>query len=461
MNNLKPKHFILMGTAVLQLILLIVFLVGLFNGSTVRSYLEKGKYEKAVTLINKFDKLSADEKITDEIKTIIFDAESGFLSGSTAFGKAEATIQKFADIKNDSLQKMVTDASSCINAINSGDNAMSEQKYDKALEYYGALPEDDADIAKLKEEKFRSVSDAMSDGLVKLAKDGKYPEIMNAIEKLKEETKDDSLLDKIKGWEQQYLSEWLEKQRAEHIYVGENGAFELADKLASVGGDKALSGDIDSEFQSYLMTGVGNQKYDNVLGILEPNFEEIKKYCSPESVSAYNDIRITCTTALFNTAHEAGEYTGENGAFALADKLNSYKEGSVDKTALVNELAAKERYALIDKINATRKASGLSELLSNGDLENSAFAMLSKVNGGTYEDNDLYDVLSANNVKYSKACCAWNDDAATAEEVFSKFTPIEDFGILTEPELTRIGVGMQFDENSQKFAWFIIEILTE
>jgi hypothetical protein len=71
---------------------------------------------------------------------------------------------------------------------------------------------------------------------------------------------------------------------------------------------------------------------------------------------------------------------------------------------------------------------------------------------------ELYNVLTSNGVKYSKACCAWNGSAAYADEVFSKFTPIEDYGILTEAELKKIGVGMSFDEESQTFSWFIIEI---
>ena len=71
MKNLNLKHFVLMGTAVLQVVLFVIFLVRLFNGTIVQSYLDKERYEKAVSVINKYDKLSENEEITNKINDIL------------------------------------------------------------------------------------------------------------------------------------------------------------------------------------------------------------------------------------------------------------------------------------------------------------------------------------------------------------------------------------------------------
>ena len=453
MKNLKPKHFVLMGTAILQIVLFIIFLTSLFNGSTVCSYLDKGKYEKAVTLINKYDKLAENDDIEKRITAIANSTKAEFLSGSLTYGKAESVIQVLSALKSSSFKDVINKAESCISSVNNGDVAVSEKKYDNALEYYGNVTDEE-----LKDKKIRMVYDSMSSELSKMAEVSKYDEIMRAVDQFKAQTKDNDMLAHISEWEKKYLAEWIDKQRADHKYIGENGALELAVRYDALSGGSDTLSSVDGEFQSYLMNEVGNQNYGYVLEILDSSFGDIEQILGAEGAKTYNDFRITCAASMLNQAHENNEYTGATGALALADRLNSYQDGAVDKVALINELSAKERYALIDKINASRKSVGLSELISDPGLENSAYAMMSKIDNGSYDDKVLFDVMNANGVKCDKACCAWNDDAQTADEVFSKFTPIENYTILTEPDLKKIGVGMSFDEGSQKFSWFIIEI---
>ena len=458
MKNLNLKHFVLMGTAVLQVVLFVIFLVRLFNGTIVQSYLDKERYEKAVSVINKYDKLSENEEITNKINDILSTTKSDYLNGSLTFGQADSKFKQFSEIEIESCKKILNDSQGCITAINSGDNAMNNHKYDEALECYSSISDESAENMTVKDEKIRSVYNVMSEELVKLAGEQKYAEVIGNINKLKAEITDKELLSQISKWEMQYLGEWVDYQRSQHEFSGTYGALRLAAEYDKLTGNKDSVTAVDEELQQYIMTGIGNQKYDNVLELINSNYDIIKECLGTEGENTYNEFRITCVTALLNQAQTDGEYLGEKGAIKLADQLNSYREGAADKTALINALAARERYALIDKINATRTAAGLPELISDPGLENSAYAMMSKLDNGSYDDMELYHVLTANGVKYDKACCAWNGSAAAAEEVFSKFTPIEDYGILTEPELKKIGVGMSFDETDQTFSWFIIEI---
>ena len=454
MKTLKLKHFILIGTAVLQIVLFVIFLARLFNGSIVRTYLEKGRYEKAVSVINKYDKLLKNEEIANDITNIIRTTKSDYLNGSLTYGQADKTISQFTPLEMDSCKNIIADADDCINAINSGDKAMNDHKFDEALKCYSNLSDDDKEIFEIKDEKIRSIYNAMSEELVKLAGEKKYSDIMSDIISLKTEISDKELLSQLNEWEVKYLAEWIELQCSNNAFTGTNGALQLAAEHDSLTGGSDSVASVDSRMQEYIMSQIGEQKYKEVLDSLDADFDTIKKYCDENT---YNDFRVTCGMALLNQAQQNGEYIGSEGAIKLADKLNSYREGSVNKNVLINSLATRERYALIDKINATRTAAGLTEVLSDASLENSAWAMIDKVNNGSYDDHDLDNILKSNGVKYEKACCAWNGSAAYADVVFSKFTPIDDYGILTVNELTRIGVGMRFDEETQTFSWFIIE----
>ena len=451
--------------SIIQIIIAAFFVVRLFNGSIVESYLKSGEYESAVSLINKYEFLQNRDNITEQINSIISDVEKDYFNGKITYDSAEKALNVFSSISDSNYQQRIYAVKNTISTendtrdiIESGDKALSDNDYDNAITQYKSIlekyPDSNVDI----DEKINTVINQALTDFDKYAKKGNYSKALDTIDELDSNCKNIELKGALKEWKKDYLYDWIQDQNANHEYVGNEGSLQLSIMYDSLNGDTSLSKTIDTEYQSYIQENIESNNFDQILKKLDSDYENICKFPEYFDSSTYNNYRLICSSKLLEEVRSDKKYTGTSGAIKLCDKVNSYQEGAVDKKVIISEYASIERTKLFEWINELRSSKGLSKTNYSSSLESAASEIILHMSDDTYDDNTFKAIMESNGISYTRSYSAWNSSSATAETMENGFNPVENFGLLTEDGLTEIGIGMVYNEDSSKFSWFIIGI---
>ena len=463
--KINKLNWYLIILAILQVIVIIVSLARFFSGDVVIGYLKKGEYNRAISLINKYEFLQEKSSITKKVYSIISDIENDYLSGETTYDSAENSLKIFSSINDSMYQQRAYAAMNTISTVNdtrsiieTGDEALDNSEYDEAISYYksimGKYPNNNIDV----DEKINAVIQKAAEDLDNYARKGNYSKALDALEKMDINCQNTELKCLLPEWKKKYLYDWVQEKKSKHDYVGDESALQLSIMYDSLNESLYLSKTIDSEYQSYIQENIESENYSRILDKLDYDYEGICKYPEYFDLDTYNNYRIICSSKLLEQARSEKKYTGVSGAIKLCDKVNSYKDGTVDKKTVIAEYASIERASLVQWINDFRSSKGLSTFNYNTTLESVAVEMISNISDNTYDESVFKSIMSSNGISYTTSYSAWNESSATAETMESGFNPVDDFGILTTDGLTDIGIGMIYNESTSKFSWFIIGI---
>lgn len=462
---INKLNWCLIILAIFQVIVIIVSLIRFISGDVVVDYLKKGEYDRAISLINRYDFLQEKGIITEKVNSIISDIENDYLNGETTYDSTENSLITFSSINGSIYQQRIYAAMNTISTVNdirsiieTGDKALGNNEYDDAITYYKSVmekyPDNDVNV----EEKIDAVIQEVVADFESYAEEGNYSIALKAIEEMENNCQNIELSSLLTEWKKKYLYDWIQEKNSKHDYLGDEGALQLSIKYDSLDEGLYLSKTIDSEYQSYIQENIESENYSKALNKIDNDYENICKYSEYFDSDTYNNYRIICSSKLLEQARSEKKYTGVSGAIKLCDKVNSYKEGTVDKNMVIAEYASIERGTLLQWINDFRSSKGLSTFNYNSTLESAAVEMISNVSDNTYDESTFENIMSSNGISYTTSYLAWNASSATAETMENGFDPVDDFGILTTDGLTDIGIGMIYNESSGNFSWFIIGI---
>ena len=458
--KIDKLNWVLIAAAIIQLLIFLIFLVRLLSGFVVLSYLDSGEYENASVLMSRYAFLQDNNEITEKINTIISDTENAYLDESISYENAVETLNGFSDISAGAYQQLIYKTDHNISTVHEsrlnielGDSALSSKNYDSAITYYEAAKiSNNADGIN---EKIENVINKASAEFRSYADKGSYSRIMDIISDLKGDCVNSKLAERLQYLEKKYLLEWIEYKKGIGDYFSSNGVLFLSLRYDSEIEGSSLTSTVDEDLQSYIQQRIEAEDYRSTLNKLNSDYDNICRYPDYFNSEVYNNYRVICASKLVENARNVHKYTGSYGAIKLCDKLNSYKEGMIDKNAVINEFTSLEKAELLQWINNVRAARGLPVLNSNSVLESVALEMAKY---DTYDSNVLQNLLISNGIIYTMSCSVYSHNMSSELEFGNCFDPIDNYEILTQNEFTEIGIGMVFDEQNETFSMFIIGI---
>ncbi len=453
--------------ALLQAAFLTFIVVNLVNGSFIKHYIEEKNYTKAAELIDMFSFISDGEKTDAMAAEAINSIKQDYFDEKYDFDEADKNISSFTEITSGDCKKMASEAAEEILQIQNarenvglGNKALNDGDFASAIMYYELIGEADVKYYPVKDELIDGVYKAIALYLDDIVGELSYEDAVAEASRLRSTSKTQEFAQRMSTIENNYIYKWICQCEKEGNFFGENSAMTLSLWYGQKIGSTDEVGKIYMNYVNYLNQFTTDGYYRTALDKMNADFPEIEKYSNMLNVSNFEAMRRYYANCLLEKSRAEGNYTGRDGAIAVSRELNGYgAESQTDINSIINEYAEQERKEFIAWLNGQRESRGLSVMKDDADLEKAATAMISENGESIYNDITFENNMDKYKIDYSYANTLTIMDCRDSEAFITDIGNSDTvFGIITEPGLNKIGVGMRFDQETETFSWFVIGI---